>query len=229
MPFADVSILISCYKKEEYLDECVFSVTEQTVRPKEIILAHDGCESPSSHIDATTLIYPKNMGVVKIRNEMVRFCQSKFIIFLDGDDKLPPDYIEKMFISIGKNDIAYPSILWWYGKDKNRLFEAPEKLIAKEMLQSCKIPVSCLIKKDKYLDLGGFLNYDLFEDWDMWLRAMDKKYKFVKANTYLFYRQTPNTRNRQETNLKKTIYNKIKSKYEIKRGKICLKSPDIMR
>ncbi|MGI5828373.1 MAG: glycosyltransferase, partial [Patescibacteria group bacterium] len=68
----DLSILITCYNKEEFLDECIHSIFEQTVKPKEVVLVHDGCENPMAHAKAVTLIYPDNKGVVRARAEAFR-------------------------------------------------------------------------------------------------------------------------------------------------------------
>ncbi len=222
----DVSVLIPCYEKEEYLDECIESIREQTVKPREIIIAHDGCKEPLAHAQATTIIFNSNRGVSVVRDELVRASRGQLILFLDADDKLAPDYLEKMVLKMEKFDIAYPNILWWYQNKwgENRIDESPSKLIHKDFFRVCQIPVTCLMKRDVYTKLGGFRHFEKYEDWDFWMRAMIEGFKFSKANTILYYRQYPNTRNRVGDKEKKhNIYQKIKSQYQLKKGKICLK------
>jgi glycosyltransferase involved in cell wall biosynthesis len=223
MPVIDLSILIPCYNKEQYIDECIASIKEQTLQPKEILLAHDGCKEPNAHIDATTIIFTKNRGVQKVRDELVRFSSCELILFLDADDKLAPDYLERMIYKMPKVEIVYPNIFWWYGNGFNRIGDTPDKLLPKDMFNSCKIPVTCMMKKFVYKELGGFRDFPMFEDWDFWLRAMVKGYKFEKANTMLYYRQAKNTRNRAEKEEKEKVYKQIRSQFELKRGKLCLK------
>jgi len=224
MPRADIAVLITCYEKEQYLDECINSVVNQTMKAREIIVVHDGCKAPSSHIKATTIIYSKNGGVAFARAEAVRFSQAKLILFLDADDKIPPDYLERMLRCFPKADIAYPDVLWWYGEwGEDRIDETKSKISEKEMFKSCKIPVTCLMKRDVFIDLNGFKRLPLYEDWDFWLRAMARGFNFVKANTILYYRQQPKTRNRTAGDDKHEIVRKIKSQFELKDGKIWLK------
>ena len=227
MPTVDISILIPCFDKEQYIDECIESISQQTVKPREIILAHDGCTEPMAHAKATTIIFNSNRGVSKVRDELVRFSRGQLLLFLDADDKLAPDYLEKMVNLITKVDIVYPNIFWWYGNKwgDNRLDEAPEKIVPKDFFHTCKIPITCLMKKDVYTKLGGFRDFEKYEDWDFWLRALVEGFKFKKANTMLYYRQYPESRNRiGDKDKKRSIYHKIISQYELKRGKICLKN-----
>jgi glycosyltransferase involved in cell wall biosynthesis len=73
MSKADISVIITCYEKEQYLDECINSVVNQTRKVREIILVHDGCKTPLAHIKANTIIFPTNHGVAHTRAEGVRF------------------------------------------------------------------------------------------------------------------------------------------------------------
>lgn len=220
----DLSIILTCYNKEPFLEECFQSIREQTVKPKEIILIHDGCNEPTTHIDATTIVYSNNMGVVKARAEGVRFSRGELLLFVDGDDKLAPNYIEFMTRVMPKTDIAYPDMFWWFTKGgESQYVEAAYKLTAKNMLRSCKIPVTSMMHRQVFEKLGGFRPYPMYEDWDFWLRAMVEGYKFTKVDTFLWYRQDPHSRNRQNKELRQEVYKKISSQYQIKRGKLCLK------
>jgi glycosyltransferase involved in cell wall biosynthesis len=226
MARADISIIVTCYHKEEYLDECINSIAEQTMQPREIILVHDGCKTPAAHCKATTIIFPTNQGVAFARAEGVRFSKGKLLLFLDGDDKIPPDYLERMLRCFPKADIAFPDIFWWYGEfGENRIDETPWKLDVKEMYRVCKVPVTCLMKRDVFTTLGGFKPFKLYEDWDFWLRAIVKGFKFAKANTILYYRQNPKTRNRTSRQERHDIYKQIKSQFTLKGGKLCLNLP----
>jgi glycosyltransferase involved in cell wall biosynthesis len=221
----NVSVIITCFEKEKYLDECIKSVMEQTKIPVEIVIVHDGCKEPVAHQNGITIIYPDNKGVVFARSEGVRFSKAPLLLFLDADDKLSPDYLEKMVFLMDKYDIAYPNILWWYEQKwgENKLGETPYKLTPDLMITQCHIPVTCLMKRHVFLELDGFRNFPMFEDWDFWLRAMVKNYKFGKANTLLWYRQYPFTRNRQDRESKKKIHRKISNQFEVKRRKLWLK------
>lgn len=74
-----------------------------------------------------------------------------------------------------------------------------------------------------YEDLGGFRNFSMFEDWDFWLRAMCKDYTFTKFESLLWYRQYPNTRNRQDVETRERTHAQIAKQFYINRGKLCQK------
>lgn len=221
-----ISVIITCKDKENFLTECIDSVLQQTRPPDRVILVHDGCSSPQSHLNTTTIILGNNGGVAHARDVGVRITKTSHLLFLDGDDALVPDYIEKM--SFADADIVYPDFVWWYrhsgGEAQNKLNVTPEKLLAKSMIESCKIPVTCLIKKEVYTKLGGFNDYAIFEDYDFWLRAMVAQFKFVKANTILLYRQVNKSRNRQDQSLKMKTYAEITKKFEVRGTALCERS-----
>lgn len=224
MPTVDVSILITCFNKEEYLDECVSSVLDQTFKPKEIIVVHDACENPAHHSATTSIMLPKNVGVNTARDIAFSYSTGKFILFLDADDKISPDYIQKM-IDI-KTDIAYPDMFLWYVHGKyggdNKLICTPP-ITAQNMWHHCQIPITCLMTREVYKKLGGFHQFDVYEDWDFWIRAMIAGFKFKKAQTLLWYRQIHGSRNRQLDEVKRITFYKIRDQYEVKRKKICPK------
>jgi GT2 family glycosyltransferase len=123
-----------------------------------------------------------------------------------------------------KADIAYPDILWWYGEyGEDRIDETKKRLSEKDMFHSCKVPISCLMKRNVFTDLGGFKRLPMFEDWEFWLRAIARGFVFAKANTILYYRQSPKTRNRTSNEERHEIARKIKSHFELKDGKIWLR------
>jgi glycosyltransferase involved in cell wall biosynthesis len=225
MPTVDVSILMTCHDKEEYLDEAINSVLDQTYKPKEIIVVHDNCKNPAHHSKATSIMLPRNVGVSEARRKAFDYSSGEFVLFFDADDRLYPDYIERM-INI-KGDIIYPDMFLWYVhgpyQGENKLIITPEKLTAKSMWHHCQIPVTALMHRETFQELGGFKTMDVYEDWEFWLRAMEAKKKFVKAPTTLMYRQISGSRNRLEMEQRRQVHLKIQSMYEVKGNKLCKK------
>lgn len=224
MPIVDVSILMTCHNKEEYLNEAIESILRQTYQPKEIILIHDQCNEPMHHTAVTSIMLPKNVGVCKARDIAFKYSTGHFVLFFDADDVMSPDYIEKMIVLDA--DIAYPDMFLWYVHGKysgeNKLVSTPE-ITPQNMHHHCQIPVTSLITRKVYETLGGFRNYEIYEDWDFWMRAMIHGFKFKKAQVLLWYRQLHGTRNRKDMEIRKQVYFKIQGMYEIKRGKLCEK------
>lgn len=220
-----VSVIITCWHKEEYLDECIKSILMQTIAPLEIILVHDGCEEPMHHINVTSIMLPKNQGVYQARHIGVKNSQGSHLLFVDADDYLPPEFIEQSLKA--KTDIAHPNVLIWYvhGKYKGtNVFKEIPKLTAKQLFNLTSIvPVTSLMKREVYEKLKGFVSLPVFEDWEFWMRAWAAGFKFKKANTTLWYRQTKDSRNRQDIYLRGHIHRKVIDTYTLKDNKLCPK------
>lgn len=218
----DLSVLVTCYQKEPYLDECISSILRQTKQPKEIIVVHDGCSEPMHHQDVTTIMLHTNMGVCRARHEAFRYSTGKLILFVDGDDMLSPDYIEKMTLVLSEGaDVVYPD-LYFFGDMNPSLTVTPDPLspeVIKE-LKKVPIPVTSLMRREVYEKLGGFKDFPVLEDLDFWLRAMCNDYTFAKAQTLLWYRQEGEKRNAIDLAKKKQIIEEIFQQFIITDKKI---------
>lgn len=99
--FRRVSVLIPCFGKAAWLEECVRSVLAQTKPADNIcILLMDrksrrmkaGLEALSP---AVRCICSERLGVCRARNVLAQNCPTEFFVFLDADDTLAPDFLEK--------------------------------------------------------------------------------------------------------------------------------------
>lgn len=215
---SDISIILTSHKGvEPYIKETYQSILAQTVKPLEIIHVVDGYEKPLTFPNTTTILRDKNLGVATSRDQGVRLSKGKYILFVDGDDVLPETFLEEMLKAIKKGDVAYPDVLLWsfWGDESpldNVYYEVPHKINLKQLLKQNKVVVTSLMKKEVYTSIGGF-NTELkaFEDWEFFVIALHKGYKFCKANTYLKYRQRTQSRNHQSDEVKKQATEEIKS------------------
>ena len=219
---ANLSIIVANYNKPpEQLMDCMDSIKDQTVSPLEVILVDDCSKDPRAHALAVSIILPKNMGVAKARDIGVRMSKGKLLLFLDADDKLAPDFIEKCGRALENYDIAYTNSILFGNVEKNKLKEPPFVLEPKHLMnRKCEILVTSMFQRSMYDKLGGFRKMSIYEDWDFWIRAMFNGYTFGRAETFLWYRQNKGSRNRSTRELKSDIYNKITAPYELKGGKI---------
>lgn len=219
-----ISAIVNCYNKEEWLTECIDSILRQTKKPDEIVIIHDGCKNPGHYAHCKTIILPENYGVAKARDVGVQNTNGD-LLFVDADDVLSPDYIEKMVAT--NSDISYPDLFIWFEHGnyvgKNSLKIAPELTPETIISFNSIIPVTSLMKRYVYETLGGFKEMDVYEDWEFFLRAMEKGYVFKKAQTLLWYRQTSNSRNRIDIEKRSNVYKHIVSQYFISANKLCKK------
>ena len=106
-----VSVIIPVYNTEEYIDECLNSVRNQTLKDIEIICVNDGSTDGSLAVlekyakedKRIKIINQKNQGVSVARNNGIANAQGEYIMFLDSDDYLVPYACEKEYKLAVKN------------------------------------------------------------------------------------------------------------------------------
>lgn len=106
------SIIIPVYNVEKYLEQCLQSVISQTYTNFEVILINDGSTDKSKKIcDKYTLddtrfklIDIKNKGVSNARNLGIEKSRGEYILFLDSDDYIELDALEKIYNVVNSND-----------------------------------------------------------------------------------------------------------------------------
>jgi glycosyltransferase involved in cell wall biosynthesis len=95
-----VTLIIPCYNARQYLGEAIESALAQTFRDLEIIIVDDGSTDGSHEVaeqclPRIRLIRQSNKGLAAARNAAIRNSTSQFIAFLDADDLIEPDKIER--------------------------------------------------------------------------------------------------------------------------------------
>ena len=100
-----VSVIIPVYKVEQYLADCLDSMSRQTFQDFELILVDDGspdacgaiCDAYAAEHPNTRVIHQENMGLSEARNQGVKAAAGEFVAFIDSDDYVAADYIEYLF------------------------------------------------------------------------------------------------------------------------------------
>lgn len=216
---ADLSIIITNYNKpNEQIEECIESVLAQTVEAKEVFLIDDGSKQPVSHSKVLSVIFPENRGVAKARDFGFKLSTGKLILFVDADDVLPWDFVQKCGEKITQADIVYPDLLY-FGAIKHKFLKKLPDIITKDWLfskEAC-LPVTSMMKREVYKNLGGFKELSFYEDWDFFMRAFLNNYYFVHANTYLMYRQSRKNRMYKTEEEREKLYQNLIKQYKKKK------------
>lgn len=101
----DLSIIIPVYNSEKYLRKCLDSVCNQTTKYEyQIICVNDGSTDDSNKIlekykkkySNLYVIEQKNGGISNARNNGIRAASGLYLGFIDNDDWVTPDYVEKL-------------------------------------------------------------------------------------------------------------------------------------
>ncbi|MBS5924675.1 glycosyltransferase family 2 protein [Clostridium perfringens] len=121
-----ISIIVPIYNSEKYLERCIDSLINQTLRNIEIILVNDGSTDKSLNIikryssmdSRIKIIDKKNGGVSSARNEGIHLSTGKYISFVDSDDWCEHDMFEKMYLIAEQYNVEFVNI-GYYMENKN--------------------------------------------------------------------------------------------------------------
>ena len=109
------------------------------------------------HTHAETLYEARNRGADKATGER--------LIFLDADDELAPGYVDAILAASG--DLRAPAVSWVTDHSATSPRTLADRNI--ETMNPCVIGTA--IRRELFLDLGGFRDWPAYEDWCLYLRA----------------------------------------------------------
>ena len=100
-----VSIIVPVYNVEKYLDKCVESIINQTYTNLEVILVDDGspdncpqmCDEWAQKDSRIRVVHKENGGLSDARNCGIEACNGEWVYFIDSDDYIACDTIEKLY------------------------------------------------------------------------------------------------------------------------------------
>jgi len=108
-----ISVIIPVYNVEDYLEECLDSVCGQTLTDIEILCINDGStdsslkilEEYSKNDSRVKIITKENGGQATARNLGIKEAQGEYIAFVDSDDFIEPDMLEKLYTKANDNNL----------------------------------------------------------------------------------------------------------------------------
>ncbi len=107
-----VSVVVPCYDSDEYIDELILYLKNQTLKDIEIIFVDDGSTDDTGRIikkyisddDRIKYIYQENQGGGIARNTGIENAQGEYVICIDADDIYEKDMVEKLYTKAKKTD-----------------------------------------------------------------------------------------------------------------------------
>ena len=184
------SIIVPVYNRPDEVDELLQSLTEQTLKDMEVIIVEDGSSQPCENIvhryagKLRLRYYTKeNSGPGQTRNFGAEHSQGEYLIFLDSDCVLPPDFLKAVDEELKRKDCDA-----WGGPDRaHASFTNVQKAISysmtsflttggirggKKQMDKKFYPRSFNmgIRRSLYRQLGGFSSMRFGEDIDLSLR-----------------------------------------------------------
>jgi glycosyltransferase involved in cell wall biosynthesis len=196
-----VSICIPTYNRKDYLKQTIESVFAQTYKDYEVILIDDGSTDGTAEMIKSTGLpvryyWQENSGEAAARNKMIKLAQGEFITFVDSDDLLMHDAVEKMMNVMdaeGGEVIVYGSYQRIdqdgniYGRYKRRQYSG---YITKYLFQNIFVYSCGSMFPRKVLEAeGGFdTSLPVCADYEFWLR-LSLKYQFIALAEPAFKRR----------------------------------------
>ncbi len=132
-----ISVIVPIYKIEEYINQCVDSIINQTYKDLEIILVDDGspdncpkiCDKYAEADNRVKVLHKQNGGLMSARQAGLKIASGEYVGFVDGDDWIEPDMYEKLanLIYKYKPDMALCEFLYAYPDKDEKSTQLPEK------------------------------------------------------------------------------------------------------
>ncbi len=132
-----VSIIVPVYNTEKYLNQCIDSIKEQTLKDIEIILVDDGskeecaqlCDELAKTDSRIKVIHKQNGGLGFARNSGISAACGEYVGFVDSDDYVKPRMYESLYSAAEKcdADIAISGICFVGGNTFNQDGDYEEK------------------------------------------------------------------------------------------------------
>jgi len=198
-----VSIIVRTKDRPELLKRALQSIAAQTYGPIEVILVNDGgCDLRGEELKEilpdVLLNYirlEKNTGRAHAGNVGIENAKGDYIGFLDDDDEFYREHVATLVSAMKRSDykIAYTAVEFverTFDSGALQFTDIKKGLFAKDLsyndlLIANYIPlISLLFKSDVLKNLMFDETFDLYEDWDMLIRASEKnEFYFINKIT----------------------------------------------
>lgn len=195
-----ISVVVTCYNHENYIEQCLRSIFNQTYRNIELIVLDDGSTDSSSEVIQEVLkespfvtIFEshENISVVRTRNKGLNLLNGDYFLFVDSDDFLDDRYVEELYDCANNHqaDIVYCDL---YNFEKDETYLKAQEFDLHNLLESNYISNCSLVKKTilKGIYYDEKLSGKKLEDYDFFLNLIiNNGAKAVyQPNTKLNYR-----------------------------------------
>lgn len=177
-----ITLSISAYNQGEYLEDAIESCFNQTKPLHEILIINDGSKDDTREIaerymfkelpaieSPVRVINQVNKGLSSARNTGIMNATGDYIMFLDSDDKLEENAIEKITNEIIRvnADIVAPSFREF---EKGSREVVLQPFSVEELTQANRLPYFCCFRKSVLQEIGGYSPRMVwgFEDYHLW-------------------------------------------------------------
>jgi len=197
-----ISVLMTTYNRERYVEAAIRSVLASTFSDFELIVVDDGSTDRTAAIleqlaaeDHRVLLHinPQNLGDYPNRNRAASLAKGKYLKYVDADDLIYPWGLQILWDCMEK----HPDAGWGLcslAQDTQRIF--PFLLNPKEAYHYHylgpglfhKAPLSSIIRKSVFDEVGGFKPLRMVGDSEMWHRLAQDSPVLLMPHGIVWYR-----------------------------------------
>lgn len=220
-----VSIITACYNDGNYLLDCVNSVNDSLYQNVEHIIIDDGSTDVQTlqildklkESDNQKVYHRENRGVCNARNFGVTQSKGKYILFLDGDDKISKKYIPLAVNALEEDERrkVVACNYSFFGRRRKKMML--ENFSLERLMGGNIFTVTSMIRKKDFLEIGGFNEnmVDGLEDWDFWLSLLENGGEvYYLEGIHFFYRKKKYSQSRNSSISSKTLVKLRKQVYD---------------
>lgn len=202
-----VSIVVPIYNSEKFLDKCITSLLNQTLKKIEIILVNDASPDNSIEIMKKYALIDERIVIIDSKinggptNKGIKISKADYIGFVDADDWVEPTMYEDMYNATNNETIdVVVGGYYWYYDDNHKVYDTNIRNEAFTSPRNVKNEVGILggrkmmnLWRKKLITENEFycMSNNCYNDSVVFLWYMKAK-SFVKLDKpYYFYRQNP--------------------------------------
>ena len=201
-----VSVILPAYNCEKFIGKAIQSVLQQTFTDFELIIINDGSTDNTGSViqtfDDQRILYlknPGNQGLISTLNNAITYAKGRYIARMDGDDICLAERLarQKVFLDENENITVVASTIEFINEqeEKTGVWELDRQTITPEQIKKAILKQNCIahptvmmraeiIKQLKYMEYQKNI-----EDYDLWLRLLNRGYKIAKLDEpLLLYR-----------------------------------------
>lgn len=192
-----ISVIMPCYNQAPYMPDALQSLLDQDYPYWECIMVNDGSTDNTEQVamqwvnadDRFKYFYKSNSGVCETRNYAVKQAIGKYLIPLDGDDKISSTYFSQAIKVFEKDPVVkliYSDTILFGDRDE-KIINPPYEY--SKMLTENQIFNSAIFKRFDFLETVGYNPNMIYgiEDWDFYLSLLQPTDKVVKLDAYHYY------------------------------------------
>lgn len=193
-----VSVIIAVYNVEEFIDDCLKSIVTQTVGDYEVLIVNDGSPDNSQKIiDRYAKKYKfvhsfqkENGGLSDARNFGIKKAKAPCVYFIDADDFVAPDLMEKIIKKIDeeKPDLIYFDFVEFYHWNKTKVMSGIKNVKGSSLE---KYMVSPPAAWNKVFKKSFFTDYNIWFPKGIWYEDLATTLRILLHAKTISYIDTP--------------------------------------